>query len=97
MTKTELFTYKKREVMNKKMRKINCTKCGKELFETDKPDGAAGAIAHNMGFIFKMPFLYGVSGCYFFCCKEHQVEWFDENVPKNNEVTNMIEEMKTKL
>lgn len=35
------------------------------MFETDKPDGAAGSEAMRLGFVFKLPFLCGISGCFF--------------------------------
>ena len=61
------------------MRTIKCAHCGKVLFETDKPDGAAIHDAKRLGFIGKMPFLYGISGVVFFCSKEHCSQWFKEN------------------
>ena len=44
------------------MRTIKCAHCGKVLFETDKPDGVAIHDAQRLGFIGKMPFLYGIYG-----------------------------------
>lgn len=61
------------------MRTIKCAHCGKVLFETDKPDGTAIHDAQRLGFIGKMPFLYGISGVVFFCSKEHCSQWFKEN------------------
>ena len=61
------------------MRTIKCTHCGKLLFETDKSDIAAIHDAQRLGFVGKMPFLYGISGVLFFCSKEHCSQWFKEN------------------
>lgn len=45
------------------MREIKCSECGKHLFDTEKTsDGAAGSEAMRLGFVFKMPFLYGITG-----------------------------------
>lgn len=78
-------------------RTIICSECGKPLFETDKSDGAAGAEAQRLGFVFKMPILYGVEGCFFFCSKEHQRAWFDKHVPKNPEVDAGIKNAKERI
>ena len=61
------------------MRTIKCAHCGKILFETDKSNGAAINDAQRLGFIGKIPFLYGISGVVFFCSKEHCSQWFKEN------------------
>lgn len=66
------------------MREIKCNQCGKHLFDTDKTDGAAGSDAQRMGFIFKIPFLYGIDGCFFFCDKECHKKWSEENINKEN-------------
>lgn len=78
-------------------RLITCSECRKPLFETDKSDGAAGAEAERLGFVFKMPFLYGVEGCFFFCCKEHQRAWFDKHVPKDPAVDESIRKAKERI
>lgn len=61
-------------------REIKCSECGKHLFNTDKPDGPAMSEALRMGFVVKMPFLYGISGCFFFCNKECHKEWSKANI-----------------
>ena len=60
------------------MREIKCSECGKYLFDipTSLPMEAAGSEAMRLGFVFKMPFLYGISGCFFFCNKECHKEWW---------------------
>lgn len=65
------------------MREIKCSECGKHLFDTEKTsDGAAGSEAMRLGFVFKMPFLYGITGCFFFCNKECHKEWCRKNITK---------------
>lgn len=67
------------------MREIKCSECGKHLFDTDKSsDGAAGSEAMRLGFVFKMPFLYGISGCFFFCNKECHKEWCKKNIAQES-------------
>ena len=61
------------------MRTIKCAHCGKILFETNKSNGAAIKDAQRLGFIGKIPFLYGISGVVFFCSEEHCSQWFKEN------------------
>lgn len=61
-------------------RKIKCAACGKYLFDTEKSDGAAMSEAQRIGFVAKMPFLYGISGCFFFCNKECHKEWSKVNI-----------------
>lgn len=63
-------------------REIKCSECGKHLFDTDKSDGPAMSEALRMGFVAKMPFLYGISGCFFFCNKECNKEWAKKNISK---------------
>lgn len=63
------------------MKDIKCSECGKHLFDTDKSDGAAMSEAQGMGFVAKMPFLYGISGCFFFCDKECHKKWSEKNIP----------------
>lgn len=64
------------------MKDIKCSECGKHLFNTDKSDGAAMSEAQGMGFVAKMPFLYGISGCFFFCDKECHKKWSEKNIPE---------------
>lgn len=61
-------------------REIKCAACGKLLFDTEKSDGASMSEAQGMGFVAKMPFLYGISGCFFFCNKECHEEWSKVNI-----------------
>lgn len=61
-------------------REIKCAACGKHLFDTEKSNGAAMSEAQKFGFVAKMPFLYGISGCFFFCNKECNKEWSKANI-----------------
>ena len=80
------------------MRKINCNKCGKFLFETDKSDGASGAIAQHLGFVFKMPFLYSEKyTCLFFCNNECAKIFYKENIPKDEKSDKVLSEFKDKI
>ena len=80
------------------MRTIKCAHCGKVLFDTDKSDGAAIHDAQCLGFIGKMPFLYGISGVVFFCSKEHCSQWFKENTTQEarDKADKAISEFKAK-
>lgn len=64
--------------MGKRM--IFCDMCGKPLFETQKEDGGAGVEAQDKGFVFKMPFLYGINKCVFFCNSDCHKAWSKENI-----------------
>lgn len=58
------------------MNDIHCEECGKYMFSTEKTGGTAGAEATNRGFVYKIPFLYGIKdGGHFFCCKECFGKW----------------------
>lgn len=61
-------------------REIKCAACNKYLFDTERSDGAAMSEAQGMGLVAKMPFLYGISGCFFFCNKECHKEWSKANI-----------------
>lgn len=63
----------------KQTEKYYCEECGKYLFDTDKPRGAAGFLAIDLGFVYKMPILFGISGSHFFCCKECWNKWLAEH------------------
>lgn len=67
-------------------REIKCAECGKHLFDTDKSDGATMSEAQSLGFVAKMPFLYGISGCFFFCNKECNKELAKKNISKEAKV-----------
>ena len=57
------------------MNRITCEECNKFLFETEKDGGAAGAEAYRLGFVWKLPVLYGLDGSHFFCTKECWNKW----------------------
>ena len=52
-----------------------CEECGKHLFDSEKEGGAAGAETQQKGFVFKMPILFGIEGCHFFCSKDCWNKW----------------------
>lgn len=79
------------------MKKIICSECGKTLFTTHKSGGVVGAEAQRLGFIVKMPILYGVEGIFFFCDKEHCDSWFSKNVPKDKEMDKLLSEARKKI
>lgn len=63
------------------VRAIICDECGRHLFDTEKSsDGATGAEAERLGFVFKIPVLYGICECKFFCDKVCCKQWFKRNV-----------------
>jgi hypothetical protein len=81
------------------MRGINCSECGKHLFNTERQsDGAAGAEAIRLGFVFKMPFLYTKeSGCLFFCTKECSKEYYRKNIHPNPEADRILKEYRENI
>jgi len=81
------------------MRRIDCDECGKFLFETDKQsDGAAGAVAQSKKFVFKMPILFTDKySALFFCDNTCSKSFFDKNIPKNEEMSKLIEDMKKQI
>lgn len=57
----------------------HCEECGKYLFDSEKEGGAAGAEAHRLGFVYKMPFLFGIMGRHFFCSKDCWNKWLNSH------------------
>lgn len=78
------------------MRTIKCDECGKELFKTEeKSFGAIGVEANNKGFFYKIPLLFTDKyDRLFFCSKECTKSFYDKNIPKNEEATNVLNQMK---
>ena len=77
------------------MADYNCEQCGKFLF-SDKPRGAACAEETRLGFVFKIPFMYGTNS-HFFCSKECWNKWFlahttEEQRKKGNEAHKHLKE-----
>ncbi|WP_297095581.1 hypothetical protein [uncultured Draconibacterium sp.] len=84
--------------MNQVKRKIHCNECEKFLFETEKSDGAAGAQAQRLGFVFKMPFLFtGKYSALFFCDSACSKEFYRKNIPKNAEASKKLAEFKENI
>ena len=59
--------------------RYHCEECGKHLFDSEKEGGAAGAEAQQLGFVFKMPFLFGIMGLHFFCSKYCWNKWLNSH------------------
>ncbi|GAB6121076.1 hypothetical protein [Dysgonomonas termitidis] len=78
---------------------IKCDECNRFLFSTTTQKwGAIGCEAQNKGFIYKIPVLF--TDKYerlFFCSKECQKKFYDKNIPKNKEVTEALQDLKTKI
>lgn len=76
-----------------------CEDCGKHLFDFDGNRGAAGNVALNLGFIYKMPIAFGIEGSHFFCCNDCWNKWFSEHTtPEMRERGNeAVREFKQKL
>lgn len=79
-------------------REIKCAACDKHLFDTEKSDGAAMSEAQTLWFVAKMPFLYGINGCFFFCNKECHKEWSKKNISEDAkaEGDKIVTELKAK-
>ena len=65
-------------------KKYYCEECGKYLFESNNTRGGAGVEARKRGFIYKIPFVYGINGSYFFCCKECWNKWFNNHTTEKD-------------
>lgn len=78
---------------------IHCNECNRFLFSTSTEAwGAIGCEAQNKGFIFKIPILF--TDKYerlFFCCKECQKSFYDKNIPKNEEISKTLSDMKSQI
>jgi len=79
------------------MKDIYCEQCGLYLFSTDKPDGADGAEAVQKGYVYKMPFFFGIEGGHFFCCKEHWNRWLNDHTTPEAEMKEKMEASKPGL
>ena len=63
-----------------KMKKVVCDCCGKYLFyANEKKIGTIAGKAHTMGYVVKLPVLFGVSKFKIFCSKECCKKWFAYN------------------
>ncbi len=81
------------------MRKIYCSECGNFLFDTEKEsDGAAGAEAQAKGFVFKMPFMFTEKyTCLFFCNHTCGKSFYQKNVPKNEDASKKLRELRENI
>lgn len=79
------------------MEKIFCNQCGKIICEAD-PKVHIGFQVENAGGIYKIPILFnGSADPLYFCTKPCQKKYYDLNVPKNEESSKLIAEMKAKI
>lgn len=78
------------------MREIKCNECGKVLFTTEREsNGAAGAEAQNLGFIYKNACLFSDKySSLFFCNHEHGKAFYQKNIPSNPQITKALNEIK---
>ena len=78
---------------------IHCDECQKKLFSTNETRmGAVGFEAQNKGFIYKIPALF--TDKYerlFFCCKDCYISFYDKNIPKNENISNAIKDIKADI
>jgi hypothetical protein len=78
---------------------IKCNECGKFLFETETDStGAAGAQAQDKGFIYKNAFLFSDKyTSLFFCKKECCKSFYNREIPKDEEVSKALKEMRDEI
>lgn len=85
------------------MKKVVCDCCGKYLFSTnEKKIGTIAGKAHTMGYVVKLPVLFGVSKFKIFCSKECCKKWFACNVEpemleKGKENLKKLEKQKSQI
>lgn len=78
--------------------KIICAECSKLLFEHSNDDCSAVFKAKELGYIFKNPILFtGKSESLYFCNEAHKNQYFAKNIPKDENVSKMIEDMKADI
>lgn len=78
---------------------IHCNECGSFLFSTSTQAwGAIGCEAQDEGFIYKIPALFTDKYEHlFFCTKDCQKAFYDKNIPKNEEVSKALADMKSRI
>lgn len=79
---------------------IICNECDKELFETDKTGGAAGAEAQKLGFIFKMPFLFNCDNeytCLYFCDHVCGKQFYNKHIKVTDEQKEHLKKLKESM
>lgn len=78
---------------------IHCNECNSLLFSTSTQQwGAIGCEAQNKGFIYKIPILF--TSKYerlFFCSKDCQKLFYDKNIPKNENISELLSKMKSEI
>ena len=78
---------------------INCDECKKKLFSTNETRmGAVGFEAQKKGFIYKIPALF--TDKYerlFFCSNSCYKSFYDKNIPKNENISTALKEIKADI
>lgn len=78
---------------------IECNNCGKHLFTHYNTDMVmAGIEAMNKGFIYKNAMLFtGVDTKLFFCNEDCKKPYYENNIPKNKEISDILKQMKKEI
>lgn len=79
------------------MMKVKCNECNKFLFEIEDGTnpGSIGAVCQDKGFVYKNAFLYSDKySSLFFCNHECGKSFYNKHIPKNQEVTQKLNELK---
>lgn len=79
---------------------VRCNECEKHLFEIEDGTnlGSVGAVCQRKGFIYKNAVLFSDKySSLFFCTKECSKSFYDKHIPKNIEVTEKLNELKSDI
>ena len=82
------------------MMKVKCNECNKFLFEIEDGTnpGSIGAVCQDKGFVYKNAFLYSDKySSLFFCNHECGKSFYNKHIPKNQEVTQQLNELKDSM
>lgn len=76
--------------------KAICKECNRFLFDYSEEDSLIFK-TQSLGFIYKLPILYGSSERLFFCCEDHQKAYYKktfskEDIEKANQIVSEIKE-----
>jgi hypothetical protein len=79
--------------------KIKCNECGAFLFDTDTESlGAAGVQAQEKGFIYKNACLFSAKyTSLFFCSNECGKSFYHREIPKDEDVSATLKDMREKV
>lgn len=81
------------------MMEVRCDECGKVLFLTSKTSkGEIGCIAQQKGFVYKNAVLFSEDyTSLYFCNNKCAKDFYQKNIPRNPEVTKMLDEAKRNI